>query len=263
MTVHFTKSDNWLKKCLEEQVWGQDILVQLGVRDINQLFEQLKQVHKQSQSDKVHVIAQYQTHQNTLAYLFSPLISALLGFKASYITTKTDFSAETLSNYFNLNALDISKEVSLLEMGLSFDLVEKNTERLYFEIYSVLNAVLQPNVGQFSMIDGQNPEVMALAEQYALKTQAIVGIQSPLEMKVDYKTLFWKRKTEQNAVICQKITTTNTALFAHLNHFKPTDLERLIDDFMYGEHLFEKISVFGEFTETILKNHLEKIKKAC
>ena len=36
----------------------------------------------------------------------------------------------------------------------------------------------------------------------------------------------------------------------------------LIDDLLYGEHVFEKISVFGEFTETILKHHLEMSRQA-
>ena len=36
----------------------------------------------------------------------------------------------------------------------------------------------------------------------------------------------------------------------------------LIDDLLYGEHVFEKTSVFGEFTETILKHHLEMSRQA-
>ena len=31
--------------------------------------------------------------------------------------------------------------------------------------------------------------------------------------------------------------------------------EHLIDDLLYSEHIFEKLSVFGEYTETILKHH--------
>ena len=59
------------------------------------------------------------------------------------------------------------------------------------------------------------------------------------------------------AQVCQSIAQENAALVSRQFHMKLDDAEHLIDDLMYSEHLFEKLSVFGEFTETIFKNSLE------
>lgn len=261
--MHFTEIDNWLKKCLNEHPWGAQILTNFGLSDIDQLFIEINQNIKQRRSVGIQLISQYDLQSSTFGYLFSPFIASLLNYKACYVTTESMFTQQQLSHHFDVEALKISEKSLLTEMNLSFDFVESTQTALYFEIYSLIKALLNPNISHFFLIDGLYPEIKKLADQYQLPVYAIKSIHAALDADIQYKSLFWKKKNESNSRVCQNITRINTALFIHLNHFKNADLERLIDDFMYGEHLFEKISVVGEFSETILKNHLEKIKTAC
>ena len=75
--------------------------------------------------------------------------------------------------------------------------------------------------------------------------------------EIEFKKLLWKRKTDSVAVTCEEITLANIELVTQLSGIQHADAERLIDDLMYSEHLFEKVSVFGEFTETIYKHQLK------
>lgn len=146
-------------------------------------------------------------------------------------------------------------------MNLCLDLVPTEFNAAEFRIYALAKALLDPACQHMTMI-GQSGLNQANKEQLAslfqVQIDEILLDQKPFNLpEIDFKKLFWKRKTPELAQVCQSITQENAPLVSRQFHMKLNDAAHLIDDLMYSEHLFEKLSVFGEFTETIFKNNLE------
>ncbi|WP_407307112.1 hypothetical protein [Acinetobacter sp.] len=130
-----------------------------------------------------------------------------------------------------------------------------------FKMYALAKALLDPASQHLTMIgqSGLNPSTKQKLETvFQVHIDEVLPDQKQFALsKIDFKKFLWKRKTAELAQVCQSIAQENAVLVSCQFHIKLNDAEHLIDDLMYSEHLFEKLSVFGEFTETIFKNKLE------
>ena len=240
---------------------------ELAAFDVNQLEHTLAEITAQRklQKDGEFKMIHLDSKQQLMA-CFSPIVLSLLDKKVSYSSKRNAKLDELLEHYFNLDALALQHQQCLQEMKMCYELEHSLTTNESFLYKNILQCLLNEKIKYIIVLGRIAPELAEL-----LKLCQIQFIENNFSedfshelndvADIELKKLFWKRKTKQGIELSQQITAFNTQLLADLNLMKAHDLSTLIDDFMYGEHMFEKISVFGEFTETIYKNHLEKLKK--
>ncbi|OTG65021.1 hypothetical protein [Acinetobacter silvestris] len=218
-----------------------------------------------TQTAQHQYIIQTSTLENSLSYLFSPFINAILNQKTIYIAPRQNIVEHVYAEYFRLDALKLNKCQTLIEMDMDLDLVSSEFNATEFRIYALAKALLDPNcqhiflIGQSGLDAGIKQQI---AEMAKIKIDEIKIRQEHFNLNlIDFKTLFWKKKSEDSAELCKSITQANAPLISQQFNMKLHDAERLIDDLMYSEHLLEKLSVFGEFTETIFKHTFKSEKE--
>jgi len=250
------------------QIDSAKILQRLAIESIEEFDSLLQQnlAIRATQQTSHQYIIQSSTLENSLSYLFTPFIQAVLNQNTVYIAPRTNIVEQVYTHYFRLDALALQNQQSILEMSLCLDLVPADFNAIEFKLYALAKALLDPACQHIVMIGkgGLEPNIKdQLTQVFKIKVDEISLNQQQFDVsEIDFKKLFWKRKTPELAHICQRIARENAALIGQNLHLKLKDAEHLIDDLMYSEHLFEKLSVFGEFTETIFKNHLESKLRA-
>lgn len=256
----------WLKQKLQQQSWQTDLLQVLHYDDIETLLQDIVNVRASAQNTSSYAIIQAKPRAENFALVFSPLILSLIGHPSIYYAPRASVATEVLAQYFNLDALAVSHQQAFTDMQLCFDIKDAAISVEYFELLSSIKALLNPAIAQIIVLDSTLTGLDTWLSELGCQTNFVASTHSKYDYgsaEINYKTLFWKRKTAENAAICEDMTHINSQMLNHLNLMQLNDLNRLIDDFMYSEHIFEKISVFGEFTETIYKDQLLKAKKAC
>ena len=245
------------------QIDLEKILQRLGIRSLDEfdaILQQSLAVRSMQQSSHNYIL-QSSTLENSLSYLFTPFIHAILNQNTIYIAPRQNIVEQVYTHYFRLDALELKNQQSIAEMNLCLDLVPSEFNAVEFKMYALAKALLDPACQHITII-GQSGIDSAAKQQleslFQVQLDEILLEQKQFNLtEIDFKTLFWKRKTPELARVCQNITNENAPLVSRQFHMKLNDAAHLIDDLMYSEHLFEKLSVFGEFTETIFKNNLE------
>ncbi|MCU4322269.1 hypothetical protein KTH34_01695 [Acinetobacter schindleri] len=206
-----------------------------------------------------HVMLLDQFDASRLSYVFSPLILSVLKHKTIFIAPANTELQQILGEYFRVEALKLNHTQALQEMDICFDLVTDGCSMPDLQRYAVFKALLDPICKSLIVIGNE----LDAGLKILLESSGIQVIQQKLMQQnfdlteIEFKKLLWKRKTDSVAVTCEEITSANIELVTQLSGIQHADAERLIDDLMYSEHLFEKVSVFGEFTETIYKHQLK------
>ncbi|TCM66428.1 hypothetical protein EC844_11328 [Acinetobacter calcoaceticus] len=238
------------------------IIAQLGYTDQASVDAALRLSAQQrvvSDDDRHHYIVQKQITENSLSYIFSPFINAVLNYKTIYIAAKVALVEQVYPYYLQLDALELQRQQSIDEMHLGFDLLPADFHADEVEVYALCKALLDPKTQCIYMFAEQG---LALEIQQQLQDWAQIEIRhiTPQLIEHDYsdinfKQLFWKVKSDESAALCKKIAYANAQWLSQQIQVDLPKAEHLIDDLLYSEHIFEKLSVFGEFTETILKHH--------
>ena len=231
-----------------------------GLNSAEDLANHLQRVatERQVRQAQHYYLSLPKVNETHLSYSFSPIILSVLKYKTRCISPQSEVLEQVLANYFRLDALNLQHNQALTDMDLCFDLQSVELTNTQLHTYSVLKALFDPNCQQVLVLgDELDTELLAVAKTYGIEVSQHLMQQQTWQMdQVNFKTLFWKRKSEDSAAQCQTITQANTALVQHLSAMNLADTARLIDDLMYSEHMFEKVSVFGEFTETIYKQQM-------
>ena len=245
------------------QIDSTKILQRLGIESFDEfdvILQQSLAIRSAQQSSHDYIILS-STLENSLSYLFTPFIHAVLNRDTVYIAPRQNIVEQVYAHYFRLDALELENQQSITDMNLCLDLVPTEFNVAEFNIYALAKALLDPACQHLTMIgdSGLDPaSKQQLESLFQVQISEIVLDQKQFNLSdINFKKLFWKRKTPELAQVCQSIAQENAALVSRQFHMKLDDAEHLIDDLMYSEHLFEKLSVFGEFTETIFKNSLE------
>lgn len=247
----------------DEKIDSDKVLKCLGIASTQQLNSILeKNLQRHSLHNKTHhYIIQSTTSENSLSYLFTPFIYAVLNKNAIYIAPEKNIIKHVYSQYFRLKSLALKQEQSLNDMNLALNLISRPFNANELELYGLIKALTDPLLKDITLISEKSLSFDIkdqIIQIFNIKIHNILlrKHQTSLE-NIDFKKLFWKQKTSHLAQVCQQISLENAPLISSSLNLNLADAERLIDDLMYSEHLFEKISVFGEFTETIFKNHSE------
>lgn len=245
------------------------LATQLGFKDVVSLERTLREravIRHKPQHDSQqpiasghHYIIQSSVSENSLSYLFYPFISAVLGFKTRFIAAKHAVLANVYAHYFQLEALELEKQQSINEMDLCFDVLAADLSPADVQLYALCKALLDPICQQIYIITAhafESQDLMRLAQVANIELHPIALEACPQNLAdIDFKQLFWKRKTTAASITCQKIAYINAPLLSLQLNVPLQKAEHLIDDLLYSEHIFEKLSVFGEFSDTILKQH--------
>lgn len=239
------------------------LLLKLEFNSIEALDEALKQSllnrYDARDTESHQYIIQSSSIKNSLSYIFSPFISAVLNQKTVYIVPQAKMIEQVYSHYFRLDAVHLEKQRSMQEMNLYLDLVISDFNPTEFRIYAICRALLDSMckniflIGEIGLSRSENQSFMQVTKIHLSEIPLVENV-FDLE-NIDLKALFWKKKSDKIADICHKISKTNAILVSQQFNIQPDKAQNLIDDLLYGEHVFEKLSVFGEFTDTILKYH--------
>lgn len=210
-------------------------------------------------------LAKVETHPTQI---FAPLISAALNRATLYIAAEDRLMHDIYRHYFNIEATQLEKQRALAEMHLSFDFLPQSLNNQQLVVYALSKALLDENCQQIYLL-GEHTISEPLLSEFTAQTGILiyeVNVTAREEESIDFRTLelnklFWKNKSEHLTQACQAIAQENAVLVGLQMGIDQRHARHLIDDLLYGEHIFEKMSVFGEFTETILKHHLEIRRK--
>ena len=242
------------------------ILTYLDYADVVALDQALEQSLQQRPQHANNLYLLQQSQQTaSIAYAIAPLLSSVLNYPSHYLAQAEAWLVDFYQHYFRIDALASAKLQSLQDMQLCLDLVENDLDHTEFYIASLLQALLDRQtkrivtLGSTQLITELKQQLMAY---YGVEILEIHQPFSHVELtEVDVKKLFWKRKDEHLAQVSQSIAYDNSRMVAKLCQLSRTDAECFIEDLMYGEHVFEKVSVLGEFSDTIYKHEREKMHK--
>lgn len=236
-------------------------LHQPKITSSEQLIQAFKIAAQQREHTEVthHVMLLDQFNPSRLSYVFSPLILSVLKHKTIFISSANAELQHVLGEYFRVEALKLNHTQALQEMDICFDLATYGCSVADLQHYAVFKALLDPNCKRLIVIGNElDTALKILLESFGIQMIQQKLAQQKFDLsEIEFKKLLWKRKTDPVAEVCEEITTANIELVTQLSGIQHADAERLIDDLMYSEHLFEKVSVFGEFTETIYKHQLK------
>lgn len=238
------------------------LLEQLGFENSAALDQALQQAATQraKNSEAGHdYMVQSTITENSLSYLFSPFIAAVLNLKTVYIASKQGIIEQVYPHYFQLDALELQKQQSIDEMYLGFDLLPENFKSVDIQCYGLCKALLDSECCQIYMLGSTELSQSIIERIQALTDIKIINIalcETDQNLNnINFKQLFWKTKTTASSSVCRNIAFANAPLLSQQLKVALDKAEHLIDDLLYSEHIFEKLSVFGEYTETILKHH--------
>lgn len=242
------------------------ILAYLNCADMAELDQALEQAigQRQAQASKLYLLQQSQQNPS-ISYAVAPLLSSVLDYPTHYLAQAENWLLDFYENYFRIDALASAKTQSLTDMQLCLDLVTSELTDVEFYIASLLQALCDPTTR--SMVTLGSTQLIAELKQqiqayYGVQILEIVQPFSSVKLsELELKKLFWKRKDVHLAQVSQSIAYDNSRMVAQLCQLSRTDAERFIEDLMYGEHVFEKVSVLGEFSDTIYKHQLEQQHK--
>lgn len=238
------------------------LINQLGmesVEGLDQALQHAAEVRALKTEPQHYYIAQNTNAPNSLSHLFLPFISAVLNLKTVYISSRNKLIEQVYPHYFPLEALALQKRQSINEMNLCFDLLADHFQAKDIQLYALCKALLDPNCQQVYMLGELEYSSFLIDTLKTLAHIEIINIalyETEQDLnKINFKQLFWKTKNNESTIACHHIAHANAPLLSQLLQIPSDKAAHLIDDLLYSEHIFEKLSVFGEFTETILKHH--------
>lgn len=68
------------------------------------------------------------------------------------------------------------------------------------------------------------------------------------------RKLLFKNKDETYVQLCAQFAQMNAELVGLCDTFTTHQMTHLIDDMFYSEHIFEKLSVYSEYIQTLLQS---------
>lgn len=243
------------------------ILTYLDYADLSALNQDLEQsaVTRRS-SDTAYLYVLQQSQQiPSISYAISPLLCSVLNHHTYYVAQAETWLTDFYQQYFRIDALETAKVASMQSMQICLDLQSNVLNPKEFYIASLLQALLDSKAKMLVTLGSQQliAEIkQQLMAYYSVNIIEIQHVFSSIQLTpAELKKLFWKRKDDTVAQASQQIAYDNSRLVAKLCNLSRTDAERFIEDLMYGEHVFEKVSVLGEFSDTIYKHEHEKLHK--
>lgn len=202
-------------------------------------------------------------HVEDLAYLFSPFILANLNQKVVYYTIKNEQSLSILSRYYQANQSNISFNFDELldSLGLSIQLNDDEMSPKDSFYLNLINALCNSKVSRIICITRLDINLELINPiAYFLHVQIqIITLENQTEYidinKINMLQLLFKNKNDEYIQLCTNLSKINGKLLKILDLYSLDQAQLLVDDMFYSEHIFEKLSVYGEYMQTKIQYH--------
>ncbi|KRJ15067.1 hypothetical protein [Acinetobacter pittii] len=215
-----------------------------------------------SKTQTVYLIQSHiEPQQSSLAYLFSPFIFANLNKAAIYTTPATAPVLSILNKYYQADKKVVFKIDEVLEsLKIYLDLELTNIQEIDFLYLKLIKALCRSDISTIFLITHLELDLEALKqlEQFlkikihwvkVVKDEGLKGLD-----QLDMRKLLFKNKDEAYVQLCARFAQMNAALVGLCDTFTASQMTHLIDDMFYSEHIFEKLSVYSEYIQTLLQS---------
>ena len=255
-------------KNIDEFIDGQAIspkvIEQLNQNDIN-IEDQLLAAKALRPLQKTHQLyiaqADINAKKNNLAYLFAPFILANLNQQVIYSTPARTSALAIFKQYYNAEKLvkiDLNQAIDSLNVGV--ELLASDLNEADFFYLSLIKALCLAHVQTIILITPLSIKLTKLKqieEFFAVKIHVIdtsANTEAIDLEKLSMAKLLFKNKAKEYVDLCAHFAELNTEILK-LNHFyQPHLATQLIEDMFYSEHIYEKMSVYGEYIQTQIQN---------
>ena len=202
-------------------------------------------------------------HIEDLAYLFSPFILANLNQKVIYHTAENEQVLSILSRYYHVNQSNIGLNFDELLDSLGL-FIQLNNEELTLEdlfYTNLINSLCNSKVSRIICITrlNINLELINLIADFLHVQIEIIALENQAEYldisKINMLQLVFKNKNDEYIQLCTKLSKMNAKLLNILDLYGFEHAQLLIEDMFYSEHIFEKLSVYGEYLQTKIQYH--------
>lgn len=246
---------------ISEKVWSQ---LQQDYVNVEATLLRGKVLRGFAKEDAVYILQSHIDEESVnLAYLFAPFILANLNKKVMYTTPATSPVVTLLNQYYQTQSQYAFKADEVLNsMNMFLELADVALSSKDFVHYSLIKALCRSDVSSIFILSDQqfDEEVKAELEQffnvdiYLISTTTQQKI--PVSHELSMRRLLFKGKDDRYAQICRKFSEMNSQLLCHFDIFTPTQMTHLIEDMFYAEHIYEKLSVYAEYIQTLIQNKL-------
>lgn len=202
-------------------------------------------------------------HVEDLAYLFSPFILANLNQKVIYHTAENEQVLSILSRYYQVKQSNIGLNFDELLDSLGL-FIQLNNEELTLEdlfYLNLINSLCNSKVSRIICITrlNINLELINLIADFLHVQVEIIALENQAEYldisKINMLQLVFKNKNDEYIQLCTKLSEINAKLLKILDLYGFDHAQLLVDDMFYSEHIFEKLSVYGEYMQTKIQYH--------
>ena len=202
-------------------------------------------------------------HVEDLAYLFSPFILANLNQKVIYHTAKNEQSLSILSRYYQANHSNLSFNFDELldSLGLSLQLNDEEMTKEDSFYLNLIKGLCNSKVSKIiciTRLDVNLELIDLIADFLHVEIQVIALEKQPEHLdisKINMLQLLFKNKNDEYMQLCTKFAQINAKLLKILDLYSFNQAQLLVDDMFYSEHIFEKLSVYGEYMQTKIQYH--------
>ncbi|WP_258579652.1 hypothetical protein [Acinetobacter baumannii] len=222
-----------------------------------------------SKTQTVYLIQSHiEPQQSSLAYLFSPFIFANLNKAAIYTTPATPPALNILNKYYQADKKVVFKVDEVLEslkIYLDLELIEMGEAEFIY--LNLIKALCRSDISTVFLITHLELDLETLKqlEQFLKIKIHWVKVVKDEGLKdldqLDTRKLLFKNKDETHVQLCVLFAQMNAALVGLCDTFTVSQMTHLIDDMFYSEHIFEKLSVYSEYMQTLLQSQHSLHKK--
>ncbi|SSO53386.1 hypothetical protein [Acinetobacter nosocomialis] len=269
--MFITSQLNIIHKIIKNQSISTSVVDQLEQSYVN-LEATLLRAKVLRDFSKTQIVYLIQSHiepqQSSLAYLFSPFIFANLNKAAIYTTPATPPALTILNKYYQADkkvVFKIDEVLESLKIYLDLELIEMGeADFIYLKL---IKALCRSDISTVFLITHLELDLDALKELeqflkikiYWVKDVKDEGLKSVDQL--DMRKLLFKNKDEAYVQLCAHFAQINAALVGLCDTFTTSQMTHLIDDMFYSEHIFEKLSVYSEYMQTLLQSQHSLTKK--
>ncbi len=269
--MFITSQLNIIYKIIKNQSISTSVVDQLEQSYVN-LEETLLRAKVLRDFSKTQIVYLIQSHiepqQSSLAYLFSPFIFANLNKAAIYTTPATPPVLTILNKYYQADkkvVFKIDEVLESLKIYLDLELIEMGeADFIYLKL---IKALCRSDISTIFLITHLELDLDALKELeqflkikiYCVKDVKDEGLKGVDQL--DMRKLLFKNKDEAYVQLCAHFAQMNAALVGLCDIFTASQMTHLIDDMFYSEHIFEKLSVYSEYMQTLLQSQHSLTKK--
>lgn len=270
--MFITSQLNILNKIIKNQSIPISISTQLEQTYVNleATLLRAKVLRDFSKSHTVYLIQSHiQAQQSSLAYLFSPFIFANLNKAAIYTTPATEPVLTILNKYYQAEKKVLFKVDEILEsLKIYLDLELTELDDVDFVYLSLIKALCRSDISTIFLITHLEVDLDALKQLEQFLKIKIYWIKSVKNSDLkdlnglDMRQLLFKNKDDTYVQLCSQFAQMNAQLVGLCDTFTTPQMTHLIDDMFYSEHIFEKLSVYSEYMQTLLQSQQSvKLKK--